>query len=185
MFDAVLKESEQKMKQVVEKAKNEFATIRTGRATPSLLENIRAEYYGTMTPINQMAKISVPEPRQLLIQPWDKSVIKAIEKAILKSDLGINPNVDGDLIRLVIPQLTEERRKEMVKVLKNKTEEMRVAIRNIRRDANEELKELENIGELSEDNYHRGLENIQELTNEYIEKIDSLSEEKEKEIMEV
>lgn len=159
--------------------------VRTGRATPSLLEGVKADYYGTPTPLNQMAKITVPESRQLVIQPWDKNAIKPIEKAILKSDLGLNPNVDGDVIRLIIPQLTEERRKELVRVVRNKAEDQRVAIRNIRRDANEDLKEMENSGDISEDNYHRGLENVQEMTNNYIEKIDELLEEKEAEIMEV
>ncbi len=185
MFDEVVKESESRMKKVIEKTKKEFAMVRTGRATPSLLENIKADYYGTPTPINQMAKITVPESRQLVIQPWDKNAIKPIEKAILKSDLGLNPNVDGDVIRLNIPQLTEERRKELVRVVRNKAEDQRVAIRNIRRDANEDLKEMENSGDISEDNYHRGLENVQEMTNDYIEKIDELLEEKEAEIMEV
>ncbi len=185
MFDQVVKESENKMEKVIERTKKEFGMVRTGRATPSLLEGIKADYYGAPTPINQMAKISVPESRQLVIQPWDKNAIKPIEKAILKSDLGLNPNVDGEVIRLVIPQLTEERRKELVRVVRNKAEEQRVAVRNIRRDANEELKEMENIGDISEDNYHRGLENVQELTNNYIEMIDELLEEKEAEIMEV
>ncbi len=185
MFDQVVKESEDRMEKVIERTKKEFSMVRTGRATPSLLEGIKADYYGTPTPINQMAKISVPESRQLVIQPWDKNAIKPIEKAILKSDLGLNPNVDADLIRLVIPQLTEERRKELVRVVRNKAEEQRVAVRNIRRDANEDLKEMENNGDISEDNYHRGLENVQELTNSYIEKIDELLEEKEAEIMEV
>jgi len=185
LFDQVVKESEDRMEKVIERTKKEFSMVRTGRATPSLLEGIKADYYGTPTPINQMAKISVPESRQLVIQPWDKNAIKPIEKAILKSDLGLNPNVDADLIRLVIPQLTEERRKELVRVVRNKAEEQRVAVRNIRRDANEDLKEMENNGDISEDNYHRGLENVQELTNSYIEKIDELLEEKEAEIMEV
>ncbi len=185
MFDEVVKESENRMQKVIERSKKEFATIRTGRATPSLLEGIKADYYGVPTPLNQMAKISVPEPRQLIIQPWDKNAIKPIEKAILKSDLGLNPNVDSDLIRLVIPQLTEERRKELVRVVRKKAEEQRVGIRNIRREANETLKEMESDGDISEDNYHRGLENVQELTNDYIEKIDELLEEKEAEIMEV
>ncbi len=185
MFDEVVKESENRMEKVIERTKKEFSMVRTGRATPSILEGIKADYYGTPTPINQMAKISVPESRQLVIQPWDKNAIKPIEKAILKSDLGLNPNVDGDVIRLIIPQLTEERRKELVKVVRNKAEEQRVAVRNIRRDANEDLKEMENNGDISEDNYHRGLENVQELTNSYIEMIDELLEEKEAEIMEV
>ncbi len=185
MFEDVLKKAEEKMKAVIENTQREFSTIRTGRASPSLLENIKADYYGTPTPINQMSKVSNPEPRMLLIQPWDKTAVKEIEKAILKSDLGLNPNVDGEIIRLVIPQLTEERRKELVKIVKNKAEEQRVSIRSIRREANEELKKMQGEGDISEDNYHRALENTQELTNDYIEKIDKLLEEKEKEIMEV
>lgn len=185
MFEDVLKKAEEKMKAVIENTQREFSTIRTGRASPSLLENIKADYYGTPTPINQMSKVSNPEPRMLLIQPWDKTAVKEIEKAILKSDLGLNPNVDGEIIRLVIPQLTEERRKELVKIVKNKAEEQRVSIRSIRREANEDLKKMQGEGVISEDNYHRALENTQELTNDYIEKIDKLLEEKEKEIMEV
>lgn len=185
MFGKLLKETEEKMKKVVENTRKEFGKIRTGRARPSLVEGIMVEYYGTMTPLEQMAKISAPEPRLLVIQPWDKSVINNIEHAILKSDLGLNPTNDGDVIRITIPQLTEERRKELVRVVRKKAEEERIAVRNIRREANEELKKLEKDGEISEDNYHRGLENVQELTDEYIEKIDKLLEEKEAEIMEV
>ncbi len=184
-MDMVLKESKAKMEKVVELCKKEFSVIRTGRASPAILDNVRADYYGTPTPINQMAKISVPEPRLIVIQPWDKEGIKSIERAILKSDLGLNPAVDGEIIRLSIPQLTEERRKELVKVVRNKTEEQRINVRNIRREANEELKVMENDGDISEDNYHRTLDKIQELTDEYIEKIDDLLKEKEEEIMEV
>lgn len=185
MFEQIFRETEGKMKKVIENTKREFGKIRTGRARPSLVEGIKADYYGTLTPLEQMAKISAPEPRLLVIQPWDKSVIKNIETAILKSDLGLNPNNDGDVIRINIPQLTEERRKELVRVVRKKAEEERIAIRNIRREANDDLKELEEQGEISEDNYHRGLDNIQELTDEYIHKVDEVLEEKENEIMEV
>ena len=184
-MDMVLKETKAKMERVVELCKKDFSVIRTGRASPAILENVRADYYGTLTPINQMAKISVPEPRLIVIQPWDKEGIKSIERAILKSDLGLNPAVDGEIIRLAIPQLTEERRKELVKVVRNKTEDQRINVRNIRREANEELKVMENDGDISEDNYHRTLDKIQELTDEYIEKIDDLLKEKEEEKMEV
>lgn len=173
------------MLRVIDLCKKDFSTIRTGRASPSILDNIRADYYGTPTPLNQMAKISVPEPRLIVVQPWDKEGLKSIERAILKSDLGLNPTVDGELIRLSIPQLTEERRKELVKVVRNKAEDQRVNVRNNRREANEELKMLENDGDISEDLYHRGLEKIQEITDEFIEEIDNLLKEKEAEIMEV
>ncbi|AZR72374.1 ribosome recycling factor [Anoxybacter fermentans] len=185
MITQVLKETEEKMKKVIEATKREFATIRTGRARPSLVENIKVEYYGTLTPLNQMAQISAPEPRLLTIRPWDKTAISAIEKAIIASDLGLTPNTDGEVIRLNIPQLTEERRKELVKVVRKKAEEERIVIRNLRREANEQLKKLKEDGEISEDEMYRGLDDVQELTDKYIEKIDKLLEEKEAEIMEI
>ncbi len=185
MVGQVLRETEEKMKKVIEATRREFGTIRTGRARPSLLENIKVDYYGVLTPLNQMAQIAVPEARLLTIKPWDKSQIPMIEKAILKSDLGLNPNSDGEIIRLSIPQLTEERRKELVKVVKKKAEEERVAIRNIRRDANDELKMYKDEGEIPEDNMYKGLDDIQKLTDDYIAKVDQLLEEKEAEIMEV
>jgi ribosome recycling factor len=185
MTAEVLRETEEKMKKVIEACKREFGTIRTGRARPSLLDNIRVDYYGTMTPLNQMAQVSAPEPRLLTIKPWDRSVIPTIEKAILKSDLGLNPSSDGEVIRLNIPQLTEERRKDLVKVVKKKAEEERVAIRNLRREANEELKLYKEEGEISEDDMYRALDDIQKLTDEYVKKIDQLLVEKEEEIMEV
>jgi ribosome recycling factor len=173
------------MKKVVEFFRQELATIRAGRATPALVNNIKVDYYGTSTPLNQMATISAPEPRLLVIQPWDKSVIEDVERAILKSDLGITPNNDGTVIRLAIPQLTEERRTELVKTISKKAEEQRVNIRNIRREANEMLRDLENDGEITEDQYHRALDDVQELTDTYIDKVDSLLAAKEEEIMEV
>lgn len=185
MIDQIKREAEDKMKKVIEACKRDFGTIRTGRARPSLLENIKVDYYGAMTPLNQMAQVSAPEPRLLTIKPWDRTVINAIEKAILKSDLGLNPNSDGEIIRLNIPQLTEERRKELVKVCKKKAEDERVAIRNIRRDANEEAKLYKEEGEIAEDDMYKGLDEIQKLTDEYIKKIDQLLSEKEAEIMEV
>lgn len=185
MIKKVLKETENKMEKVLEATKREFDKVRTGRARPSLVEGIRVDYYGTMTPLNQMAQISAPEPRLITIKPWDKSSIEPIQKALMKSDLGLNPNSDGEVVRLNIPQLTEERRKELTKIVKKKAEEEKVAIRNIRRDANDELKELENNGDISEDNMYRGMDNIQEITDEYIQNIDLLLEEKEEEIMEV
>lgn len=185
MIEKVRKNAEDKMKKALKVTKDDFNTVRTGRARPSLVENILVDYYGTQTPLQQMAKVVAPEPRLLVIEPWDKSVIGDIEKAILKENLGLNPNNDGNVIRINIPQLTEERRKELVKVVHDKAEKGRIAIRNIRRDANEELKEMESNGDISEDNYHRGLDNIQELTDEYIDKIDKMLAEKEDEIMEV
>lgn len=185
MIAQVMKETEDKMKKVIEATKRDFATIRTGRARPSLLDNIRVDYYGTPTPLNQMAQISAPEPRLLTIKPWDKSVLPIIEKAILSSDLGLNPNNDGEIIRLAIPQLTEERRKEYVKIVKKKAEDERVAVRNVRRDANDELKMYKEEGEVSEDDMYRALDEVQELTDKYIKQIDLLVDEKEAEIMEV
>lgn len=181
----VFKEAERKMNAVIDATKREFATIRTGRATPSLLDRISVEYYGTETPLNQLANISVPEPRMLMVQPWDKSAVKAIEKAILASDLGLTPNSDGNVIRIAIPPLTEERRKELVKIVRKEAEEKRVAVRNVRRDANEEVKALEKSGEISEDESRRAQDDIQELTNKYISKIDELLAAKETEILEV
>ena len=180
-----MKTTEEKMEKAFQNTKKEFNTVRTGRARPSLVENIMVDYYGTQTPINQLANISAPEARQLIIEPFDKNVIENVEKAIMKENLGLTPNNDGNLIRINIPQLTEERRKELVKIVNEKAEDGRIAIRNIRREANDQLEDLEDDGTISEDNYHRGLENIQELTDEYIDKIDKLLERKKEEIMEV
>jgi len=185
MFREVMKETEEKMKKSLESTKEDLNTIRTGRARPSLVENIKANNYGVATPIQQMAKVMAPEARQIVIEPWDKNNIEAIEKAIMQENLGLNPSNDGSVIRINIPQLTEERRKELVKILHKKAEKGRIAIRNIRREANDELEMLEDEGEISEDNLHRGLDNVQELTDEYIGKIDSIMENKEEEIMEV
>lgn len=185
MINKVIKKTEKRMENILEEKKQDFDSIRTGRARPSLVENIKADYYGTPTPIQQMAKIVAPEPRQLVIEPFDSNVIENIEKAIMKQNLGLTPNNDGNVIRINIPKLTEERRKELVKVVSEKAEEGKIKIRNIRRNSNDKLKELENDGEISEDNYHRALENVQELTDEYEEKIDKLVEDKENAIMEV
>ncbi len=185
MVKDLLKNGEEKMKSVISSTKKAFAGIRTGRANPSLLDRIHVDYYGTQTPLTQMANISAPEARLLLIQPWDKSVIKSVEKAIQTSDLGLVPNNDGSVIRIAIPQLTEERRKELVKVMKREAEERRVAVRNVRRDLNDEAKSMEKAGDISEDELRRALDDIQELTNDYIAKIDELAEQKEQEILEV
>jgi len=185
MIGKITKKTENKMEKAITAAKNDFNTVRTGRARPSLVENIKVNYYGTPTPIQQMAKVVAPEARLLVIEPWDKNVIENIERAILKENLGLTPNNDGNVIRINIPKLTEERRKELVKVVSQKAEDAKIVIRKIRRDANEDLKELESDGEISEDNCHRGLDNIQEITDLYTEKIDKLVEQKEEEIMEV
>lgn len=163
----------------------ELASIRAGRANASMLDRITVDYYGAPTPINQLAGVSVPEARMLVIQPYDKSILGDIEKAILKSDIGITPSNDGSIIRLAIPQLTEERRKELVKVVKKESEEAKVAIRNIRRDANDELKKLEKNGEITEDDHRGYSDDIQKLTDDHIVKIDQLTKDKEKEILEV
>ncbi len=185
MIGQVENQAEKKMKAVIKKTREEFKTVRTGRAHPGLVENITVDYYGTQTPLNQMANISAPEPRSLVIEPYDKSVLENVEKAIMKANLGLTPNNDGNLIRINVPQLTEERRKELVKVVNEKAEESRISIRNIRREANEELEIIEEEGEISEDNMHRGLDNIQTLTDKYIDKINEMLKKKEEAIMEV
>ncbi len=185
MIKRVEEKTKKRMNEVFEAAKKEFKSIRTGRARPSLVENIIADNYGSPTPIKQMAKIVAPDPKTLVIEPWDKNVLENIEKAIMQENLGLTPNNDGNIIRINIPELTEERRKEMVKIVNKKAENARISIRNIRREANDELKEIEKSGEISEDNYHRGLDNIQDLTDEFIKNIDELVEKKEEEIMKV
>lgn len=182
---AVLNDAEGKMQQAVQAARRELASIRTGRANPALLDRITVDYYGTPTPLNQMASVSVPEARLLVIQPWDKSVIKEIEKAILASELGLTPNSDGTVIRIQIPQLTEERRRDLARVARKEAEEKRIAVRNVRRDANEELKRLEKEGVISEDDCRRAQTDVQELTDQYVKEIDELLAAKEKEILEV
>lgn len=185
MIDEAILEAEEKMEIRIKVLKDDFSVVRAGRATPALLERLRVDYYGTPTPINQLAGISAPEPRLLVIQPWDKSAMSDIEKSILKSDLGLTPQNDGNVIRLVIPQLTEERRQELIRGLRKRAEEERVAVRNIRRASNDEIKGLEKSGDVSEDESRRGLEQVQELTDKYIEIINKLLEQKETEMMEV
>ena len=185
MAKELISEVEGNMKKTLEVVKKEFASLRAGRATPALLDKISVNYYGTPTPVNQLANISVPEARLLVIQPWEKSVLPEIERAILKSDLGINPSSDGTLIRLAIPQLTQDRRSELVKVVKKKAEEGRVAIRNLRREANDALKAMEKKGEVSEDELRRDQDEVQKLTDKYIKEVDGLVAVKEKEIMTV
>ena len=178
-------EQEQRMDKSIESLKHEFASIRTGRASVALLDKIMVDYYGSPTPINQVANISVPEPRMILVAPWDKSIIGAIEKAILQSDLGLNPGNDGTAIRLTIPQLTEERRKEIVKIVHKKAEDAKVAVRNIRRDANDVLKKEEKAKTITEDDVKDGLDQIQKLTDKKIKQIDDLKAVKEKDVLEV
>lgn len=174
-----------KMKKSVESVRNEIVRIRTGKATTALLEGIKVECYGSKVPLKQVANIGVPEARLLLIQPWDKNLLPEIEKAIFQSDLGLTPNNDGKVIRLPIPPLTEERRKELVKLVKKLGEEGKIAIRNIRRDCNDEIKKGEKAGEFSEDNSQRGIKDIQEITDGFIEQVDQVVTEKEKEVLEI
>lgn len=180
-----LKVYEEKMEKSIASMMNEFASIRAGRANPHVLDKIKVDYYGTPTPIQQVGNISVPEARMILIQPWEKSLIKAIEKAIQTSDLGINPNNDGSCIRLIFPELTEDRRKELAKDVKKKGEAAKVAVRNIRRDANEAIKKMEKNDEISEDDRKDAETKIQKMTDKAIEKIDKAVENKTKEILTV
>jgi len=184
MIESTYKETKERMDKSIAALKNELKRIRTGRASLSLLDGVRADYYGTPTPLNQMASLSVPESRLITIQPWDVSAIKEIEKAILKSDLGLTPSSDGKIIRITVPPLTEERRKELVKLVNKTCEEYKVAIRNIRRDANDFFKEMKKEGEVSEDEAFKAQEEIQKITDQYVKKIDDLYGEKEKEILE-
>lgn len=181
----ILNATEERMKGVIQSTRRDLAAIRTGRANPALLDRVQVEYYGTLTPLNQLATVSAPEPRQLLIQPWDKNAIKAVERAILQSDLGFTPNSDGNVIRIAIPELTEERRKEMVRLARKTAEEKRVAIRNLRREANDRVRAAQKDGELSEDEARRLEEKIQQLTDRYVGEVDSMLENKEREILEV
>lgn len=184
-INKIISEADHRMKKAIHVLREEFLTVRTGRASTTLVERVTVSYYGTQTPLNQLATISAPEPRMLTVHPYDKSVINEIEKAIMQSDLGITPSNDGNMIRLPIPPLTEERRKDLIKVVKHMSEESRVAIRNIRRDANEHLKTLKKDKLLSEDDERRSEEEMQKKTDKYIEEIDEMLKQKEIEIMEV
>ena len=185
MIKDVMSDGEVRMEKVLSILCQDFATLRVGRANPAILEKVMVDYYGVPTPINQTASISIQDARTLMVQPWDKSTIGFIEKAILKSDLGLNPNNDGSVIRITIPQLTEERRKDLVKQVKKKAEDARVAMRNIRRDVNDKLKAAEKKKEVTEDEIKDALEDVQKLTDKYIKKLDEVLDNKEKEIMEV
>jgi len=185
MIDDILSETSKKMGKAIDVMKRELATIRTGRATPAIVDHIKVDYYGVPTPLNQIATISVPEARLLLIQPWDRQALSSMEKAILKSDLGLNPSNDGNMIRLRIPQLTEERRKDLIRVVRKRVEEGRVALRNVRRSALEEIRELEREKEISQDEQKRAQERLQELTDNFIEEVDKVGRGKEEELLEV
>ena len=184
MIEDVYEETKERMAKSISALKNELNRVRTGRASLSLLDGIRVDYYGTLTPLNQMATLATPESRLITIQPWDTTVIKDVEKAILKSDLGLTPSNDGKIIRIAIPPLTEERRKELVKIVNKIGEEHKVAVRNIRRDSNELLKGFKKDGDISEDDAFKAQDQVQKITDEYIQKIDDLGKEKEKEILE-
>lgn len=185
MIKDLLGELDVRMSKTLEVLQSDLMTIRTGRASPALVERLQVEYYGAMTPLNQLASISVPEPRQLAIRPWDATALSAVEKAILKSDLGLTPQNDGKLIRLTIPRLTEERRRELVKVVQRRVEEGKVALRNLRRDAIEDLRQFEKEKLVTEDEFHKGREQIQELTDKFAADMDELGKRKEADILEV
>jgi ribosome recycling factor len=179
------KDAKYRMNKTIETFTSELTKIRTGRATPALLDSVKVDYYGQKVPINQAATVSVPEPRLIVVQPWEKKMLPDIEKEILKADLGFNPNNDGTFIRIPIPQLSEERRKDLVKLVHKFTEDSKIAIRNIRRDLNDHLKKLEKNHEISEDELSIELEETQKLTDDHIKQIDEIMENKEKEVMEV
>ena len=184
MLNKIHKDSKEKMKKAIQTTEHEFSIIRTGRASVSLLDTVLVEAYGSQMPIKQMANVSVPDPKTILITPWDKTLLSAIEKAILAANLGFTPNNDGKVIRINIPPLTEERRKEYVKIVKQKSEDGRVAIRNVRRHAIEEIKKVEKDKQISEDESHRAQKEVQKNTDEFIEEINKILAKKEKEIME-
>jgi len=185
MVEEIKKDVKHRMEAAVENVRGELAKLRTGKATPAILDGITVNYYGTNTPLRQAANVSAPEPRLLVIQPWDRSMLGEIEKAIQKSDLGLNPTNDGIVVRIPIPQLTEERRVSLVKVAKKVAEEGRIAVRNVRRDGIERLKKLEKESKISEDEMHRSQENVQSMTDDLIKKIDEILVLKEKDIMEI
>ncbi len=183
MIKELLDDAKRRMDKSVKTFQAEIAKVRTGRASVALVDSIKVDYYGTTMPLNQMATITVADARLIVIQPWDPSAIGAIEKAIQRSDLGLSPTNDGKVIRIAVPPLTEERRKELVKMVRKMAEEARVAVRNIRRDVLDDLKELKKEGEISEDDFYRAQDQLQKITDEHIEKIDEILEHKEKDIM--
>ncbi len=185
LIDELLADAKERMGKSIDSIRHEFGSVRTGRASPALLDRISVDYYGTTTPLKQLATINAPEPRLLTIQPYDKSSIKAIERAILESDVGLTPSNDGNLIRLAVPELTEERRKQLVKVVRHITEEGRVAVRNIRRDVMHDLRELKEAGEAGSDDEHRAEQELQKLTDGRVGELEELLKHKEAEILEV
>lgn len=185
MINDVMHEAEEKMQRAVQVLREDLMAVRTGRASPALVERLRVDYFNTPTPINQLASISAPEPRLLVIRPWDPTALSAIEKGILKSDLGLTPSNDGKVIRLPIPQLTEERRRELVRMVNHRVEEGRVALRNIRRDSLKDMQDLEKEKLIPEDEFYRGKERLQDLTDKYIAEMDELGRMKQEEILEV
>ncbi|MDO8942876.1 MAG: ribosome recycling factor [Desulfobacterales bacterium] len=184
MIESVYRDSTDNMGKVIEALKKELKRVRTGRASLSLLDGIKVDYYGTLTPLNQLATLAAPESRLITIQPWDTTVIKEIEKAVLKSDLGLTPSSDGKIVRIAIPPLTEQRRKELVKIVHKISEEYKVSVRNLRRDANELIKEIKKDGKISEDDAFKSQEKVQKITDEHIHHVDECYKEKEKEILE-
>ena len=185
MIKEIIKTHEERMQKSIEALKREYGSLRAGRATPALLDKVMVDYYGTPTPVNQVAKVSVPEPRMITIQPWEKPMLHEIEKAIMKSDLGLSPNSDGTAIRLSIPQLTQERRTDLVKSVNKKAEEAKVSLRNIRRDANDAIKKLEKAKEITEDESKKAQDDMQKLIDKFVKNVDTAKAGKEKEIMEV
>lgn len=185
MFNKVLSRTTSEMEKSIENLKHEFSTIRTGRASLSLIQDIKVEYYGTQVPLNQVGNVSIPDARLIEIKPWEQKMVKEIERAILKSDLGITPNNDGKVVRLPIPALTEERRKELAKITKKMAEDHKVTIRNIRRESNENLKQMEKKKQISEDELRKSEDKVQEITDKFIKKVDELCAHKEKEMMEI
>ena len=185
MIKELYADTEERMKKAVEAVGRELASIRTGKATTTLLDGIRVDYYGTMTPLSQVANISVPDPRLLVVQPWEKRLIPDIVKAIHKSELGLNPQADANVVRLPIPPLTEERRKDLVKLVKRVTEDGKIAVRNIRRDSNDAFKKAEKDKDISEDESRKAQEHVQEITDKHIELVDEMTKKKEEEVMEV
>ena len=185
MISQIKKNTEDRLKKSLDAVRQQMATIRSGKASTSLLDGVKVEYYGQMTPLNQVATVSAPEPRLIVIQPWEKTIVDEINKAIQASNLGLNPQVDGQIIRIPIPPLSEERRKDLVKHIKDLGENGKIAMRNIRRDANDELKKAEKAKDISEDQMHDGIKTVQDLLDDYIKKVDEMMESKAKEIMEV
>jgi len=185
MIDEILKDAKIRMGKSVESLENEMSRLRTGRAHPSLLEHVRVDYYGAETPLSQVANINTEDARTLSVTPWEQSMVQAVEKAIINSDLGLNPNTAGTIIRVPVPPMTEERRKDMVKVVRGEAENARVAVRNIRREANSDLKELEKEKEISKDELRKGEESVQKLTDAAVKDVDAVLQKKEEDLMEV